>query len=102
MVLYSCHSDTTKCRAYDQTGAEYVPSWDGWDKWRNRNGELYAAEYDSFPDTGEVELIYTQGYNGSLCTRKLTFLRVKVSALTFRRCFEKANPMWKLKEEENG
>ena len=102
MVLYLCHSDTTRCRVYDQSGVEYLPAWYGLRKWRIQNSDLYASEHDCFPDTGEVELIPTVGSVGNRFARELTSTRVKVSALTFRRCFEKADEMWKLKEEENG
>ena len=100
MVLYFCHSDTARCRAYDQTGEEYIPYWNSWDKWRIQNGELYAADVNDFPRTGVVELIPTIGSNINRFIRELTTIRIYVSALTFRRCFEKADQKWKLKGDD--
>lgn len=60
MVLYSCHSDTTKCRAYDQTGAEYVLSWYGWDKWRIRTASFMLLNMIVFPIQGSGIDLYTR------------------------------------------
>lgn len=100
MTLYICHSDTTKCKAYDQTEKEYIPlyTWGIWEKWRIRRGEIYAVECDDFPQCGKVDLIPTRDSDKSLFLRSITPIRVEVSAMTFRRCFEKASEYWKLEE----
>ena len=90
-----------KCRVYDQSGVN-IPSLVWLDKMEDPKQRTNASEHDCFPETGEVELMPTVGSVGNRFARELTSTRVKVSALTFRRCFEKADEMWKLKEEENG
>lgn len=92
---YICHSDTTRCKAYDQTGKEYIPlyPWGIWENWKIQRGEIYAVEdndFDDFPQSGKVALIPTKGVEKSRLLRSLTPLRVEISAMTFRRCFEKA------------
>lgn len=101
MTLYICHSDTTKCKAYDQTGKEYIPlyPWSIWEKWRIQRGEIYAVECDDFPQSGKVVLFPTRDSAKYGFLRSLTTLRVEVTAMTFRRCFEKASEYWKLEED---
>ena len=90
MRLYRCHSDTTKCILIDENGERNLFPW------RAEIGELYATELDDFPGDGLVILHPTTGLKNNRTKRIPAKIGIEVSALTFRRCFEKAGNMWEI------
>lgn len=92
MTLYQCHSDTTKCALIsesDKIPPYYLP-------WKIQRGEIYATECDDFPKDGIVKLTLTNRSKYSMLKRTLSIVEIKVNALTFKRCFEKAGKPWEL------
>lgn len=90
MKLYRCHSDTTKCVVINEYGERII------NRWRVECGELYAAELDDFPKNGLVRIIPTKGARGNRTKRVLAKISIEISALIFRRCFERASDVWRL------
>lgn len=90
MKLYRCHSDTVKCVLIDENGERNLFPW------RAEIGELYAAEFDDFPKDGIAVLHPTTGLKGNRTKRVPAKFGIEISALIFRRCFEKANNVWRL------
>ena len=90
MKLYRCHSDTTKCILIDENGERNLFPW------RAEIGELYATEFDDFPKDGLIRLYPTKGAKGNRTKRIPAKISIEISALIFKRCFEKANNMWRL------
>ena len=80
-----CHSDTTKCVLVNENGERNLFPW------RAEIGELYAAEFDDFPKDGLVMLFPTTGLKNNRIRRVPAKIGIEMSALTFRRCFEKTN-----------
>lgn len=90
MRLYRCHSDTTKCILIDENGERNLFPW------RAEIGELYASELDDFPKDGLIRIYPTTGAKGNRTKRIPAKISIEISALTFRRCFERAGNTWEI------
>ena len=92
MKLYRCKSRTAKCILIDKNGNKIDH------KWNIEEGEIYAADYNSFPKAGTIKLIPTYRKRFHRTKRILAEITIEITADIFRKCFEEASTMGEIYE----